>query len=105
VKSYAVQWIKLVEKLDEAAFQRKHMFQVVIYSQASQGAKTDDEITLYLQAAVRVPAMLPVCVCMCVCLCEGERGTELTITKHVLYCLYQCNFYLNLCFHIVILCF
>ncbi len=48
-----MQCIKLVEKLDESAFQRKHMFQVVMYPQvASQGSKADEEITLYLQAAV-----------------------------------------------------
>lgn len=45
--------IKLVEKLDESAFQRKHMFQVVINNpQVTQGSKTEEEFTLYLQAAV-----------------------------------------------------
>lgn len=48
-----MQWINLVEKLDEVAFHRKHMFQVVIFPQVHRAAnKQDEEITLYLQAAV-----------------------------------------------------
>ncbi len=51
IKSYPVNWIKLVEKLDEGAFHRKHMFQVVI---TPTGPIVSDEgqTTLYLQAAV-----------------------------------------------------
>lgn len=50
IKSYPVNWIKLVEKLDEGAFHRKHMFQVVI---TPTGPIVSDEgqTTLYLQAA------------------------------------------------------
>ena len=53
VKSYPVHWIKLVEKLEEGAFHRKHMFQVVIVP--SGPLVTEDEmglVTLYLQAGV-----------------------------------------------------
>ena len=53
VKNYPVHWIKLVEKLDEAAFHRKHMFQVVISPHTPEGInKQDEEFTLYLQAGV-----------------------------------------------------
>ena len=55
VTSYPVQWIKVVEKLDEGAFHRKHMFQVVLKKMVPNGLSAHDlpsQITLYLQAAV-----------------------------------------------------
>ena len=52
-KSYPVQWIKVVEKLDEAAFSRKHMFQIVIVPVGPSSNFSSAEILLYLQAAVR----------------------------------------------------
>ena len=52
-KSYPVQWIKVVEKLDEAAFSRKHMFQIVIVPVGPSSNFSSSEILLYLQAAVR----------------------------------------------------
>ena len=53
VKSYPVQWMKVVEKLDEGAFHRKHMFQVVIIPSGTVlPPDTPSQVTLYLQAAV-----------------------------------------------------
>ena len=53
VKSYPVQWIKVVEKIDENAFHRKHMFQlVVIPSGHIYSPDTPSQVNLYLQAAV-----------------------------------------------------
>lgn len=53
IKSYPVQWIKLVEKLDEGAFHRKHMFQVVIIPSGPRAMEDDmGQVTLYLQAGV-----------------------------------------------------
>ena len=50
VKSYPVQWIKVVEKI---AFHRKHMFQlVVIPSSHIYSSDTPSQVNLYLQAAV-----------------------------------------------------
>ena len=70
VKSYPVQWIKVVEKLDEGVFHRKHMFQVVIVpSRPAMIPNTPSQITLYLQAAVSVCVCACVCVCVCVCMC------------------------------------
>ncbi|KAL5477805.1 hypothetical protein EMCRGX_G024652 [Ephydatia muelleri] len=51
VKSYPVQWIKVVEKLDEGAFHRKHMFQVVLVPNGPSARDLPSQITLYLQAA------------------------------------------------------
>ncbi len=51
IKSYLVQWIKLVEKLDEGAFHRKHMFQVFIVPSGPLVAE-EEAFTLYLQAGV-----------------------------------------------------
>ena len=53
-KSYPVQWIKVVEKLDEAPFRRKHMFQAVIVPSGPSVyvPTTPSIITLYLQAGV-----------------------------------------------------
>uniref|UniRef100_A0A1X7U651 Ras GTPase-activating protein n=2 Tax=Amphimedon queenslandica TaxID=400682 RepID=A0A1X7U651_AMPQE len=50
-KSYPVQWIRVVEKLDEAAFSRKHMFQIVIVPVGPSTAFSPSETVLYLQAA------------------------------------------------------
>lgn len=50
IKSYPVSWIKLVEKLDEGAFHRKHMFQVVVIP--SGPTTSEEQSTLYLQAVV-----------------------------------------------------
>ena len=50
IKSYPVSWIKLVEKLDEGAFHRKHMFQVVVIP--SGPTTSEEQSTLYLQAGV-----------------------------------------------------
>ncbi len=53
VKSYPVHCIKVVEKVDEGAFHRKHMFQVVIVLQGQvPNPDTPPEVSLYLQAAV-----------------------------------------------------
>ena len=53
VKSYPVHCIKIVEKVDEGAFHRKHMFQIVILlSGQVPNPDTPPEISLYLQAAV-----------------------------------------------------
>lgn len=52
-KSYPVQWIKVVEKLDEGAFHRKHMFQVVLVPNGPSAQDLASQITLYLQASVR----------------------------------------------------
>ena len=53
VKSYPVQWIKVVEKIDENAFHRKHMFQVVVVPSGHiYSPDTPSQVTLYLQAAV-----------------------------------------------------
>lgn len=53
IKSYPVNWFKLVEKLDEGAFHRKHMFQVVIIPSGPLVAEEDmGQVTLYLQAGV-----------------------------------------------------
>lgn len=46
-----MQWIKLVEKLDEGAFHRKHMFQVYIVPSGPLKAE-EEAFTLYLQAGV-----------------------------------------------------
>lgn len=53
-KSYPVQWIKVVEKLDEGAFHRKHMFQVVVCPSGMASLSVPAQISLYLQAAVSV---------------------------------------------------
>lgn len=47
-------WIKLVEKLDEGAFHRKNMFQVVIIPSGPMVMTEEDSnhVTLYLQAGV-----------------------------------------------------
>ena len=87
IKSYPVQFIKLVEKLDEGAFHRKHMFQVVIVP--SGPLVHEDEsgpFTLYLQAGVSATAScLFVCwfVCLVVCLFN---------------CLFVCFYALNIYF-------
>lgn len=48
-----MQWIKLVEKLDEGAFHRKHMFQVVIVPSGPLVPEEESgQTTLYLQAGV-----------------------------------------------------
>ena len=53
VKSYPVQWIKVVEKVDENAFHRKHMFQIVVVpSGPVYSPDMPSQVTLYLQAAV-----------------------------------------------------
>ena len=53
VKSYPVQWIKVVEKIDDNAFHWKHMFQlVVIPSGHIYSSDTPNQVNLYLQAAV-----------------------------------------------------
>lgn len=53
IKRYLVQWIKLVEKLDEGAFHRKHMFQVVIVPSGPLVPEEESgQTTLYLQAGV-----------------------------------------------------
>ena len=55
VKSYPVQWIKVVEKIDENAFHRKHMFQVVVIPSGHiYSPDTPSQVNLYLQAAVSV---------------------------------------------------
>ena len=42
-----------MEKLDEVAFHRKHMFQIIIFPKIHHTInKQDEDITLYLQAAV-----------------------------------------------------
>ena len=51
-KSYPVQWVKVVEKLDEGAFHRKYMFQVVIVPTGPSLISTPSQVTFYLQAAV-----------------------------------------------------
>ena len=51
MKSYPVQWIKVVEKVDENAFHRKHMFQIVVVP-SGPVYSPDNQVTLYLQAAV-----------------------------------------------------
>lgn len=50
VKSYPVQWIKVTEKLDEGAFHRKHMFQVVIVPTPGM-PNPPPQTTLHLQAS------------------------------------------------------
>ena len=53
VKSYPVQWIKVVEKVDENAFHRKHMFQIVVVpSGPVYSPDMPSQLTIYLQAAV-----------------------------------------------------
>ena len=53
IKSYPVHWIKVVEKLDDGAFNRKHMFQVVVVpSGPTIMPNTPPQVTLYLQASV-----------------------------------------------------
>ena len=68
VKSYPVPWIKVVEKLDESAFHRKHMFQVVVVpSGPTLLPDMPSQITLYLQAAVRYASGCLLFVCLFVC--------------------------------------
>ena len=56
VKSYPVGWIKVVEKLDEGAFHRKHMFQIMVEPSGSSVLPgTPYQTALYLQAAVSPP--------------------------------------------------
>ena len=57
IKSYPVQWIKVVEKLDEGAFHRKHMFQVVLVPSGPSAQDQPGQITLYLQASVSRPSL------------------------------------------------
>lgn len=47
-----MQWITVVEKVDEGAFHRKHMFQVVIRPTGPSLYHNGTEVALYLQAAV-----------------------------------------------------
>ena len=49
MKALPIQWIKLVEKVDDGAFHRKHMFQVVV----CPGNPSVMPKHYYLQAEVR----------------------------------------------------
>ena len=67
-----MQWIKVVEKLDEAAFRRKHMFQVVVVPSGPSMyvPSTPSVITLYLQAAVSCTVLFVVDLCLYVSSCS-----------------------------------
>ena len=64
VKSYPVQWIKVAEKLDEGAFHRKHMFQVVVVPTAGM-PNAPPQATLHLQAMVGGTMYGLPCTCTC----------------------------------------
>ena len=79
-----------MEKIDERAFHRKHMFQVVIVpSRPAMIPNTPSQITLYLQAAVSVCVCVCVRVCVCACVSKGVGIAGLLTMFFRLLCLSQ----------------